>query len=127
MYTVSSGYYYPQSVSNQKKRKHMQRKRTARVLFMLVMIGLSLLFSAMVSVYASDEKAAAGTEEAQLAAYTYVSYSVERGDTLWGIAKLYLPENTDIRSFIHDIKMMNQMKSSMLQEGQLLHIPVRNQ
>lgn len=124
MYTVSSGYMYQQSVSKQKERLHKQRQRTARVILMLIMIGLSFLFGAMVSVYATDEKSDAAATETQFSSIVYVPYSVERGETLWAIAKQYLPENMDIRSFIHDIKMMNQLKSSMLQEGQLLQIPV---
>lgn len=55
---------------------------------------------------------------------TYVKVYVEPGDTLWSIAKSYLPSKTDIRDYIHSIKKVNQLDSSLIREGDYILVPV---
>ena len=55
---------------------------------------------------------------------SYIKVYVEKGDTLWDIAKRTLPENTDIRNYIQDIKKANQMDSALIKEGDVLKIPI---
>lgn len=55
---------------------------------------------------------------------TYIKVYVEPGDTLWNIAKNYLPSKTDIRDYIHSIKKANQLDSSLIREGDYILVPV---
>ncbi|MDI6704766.1 MAG: LysM peptidoglycan-binding domain-containing protein [Bacillota bacterium] len=54
----------------------------------------------------------------------YTDYMVKSGDTLWFIAKLYVPDNMDIRKYINRIMKENNMESPALIPGQVLHIPL---
>ncbi len=49
--------------------------------------------------------------------------TVERGDTLWDLAKEY-SNGTDIRIYIEKIKDINHMSDSSIYEGDLLKLPV---
>jgi LysM repeat protein len=133
--TYAGGYYYRgQSVT--KKSVRSNRSRIARIIVFMALITVSVLFGAMMHAYATsadqavlevDTKAntdANGEDAAILQEPAYIPYSVERGDSLWTIAKRYLPADMDIRNYINEIKAMNSLNSSMLQEGQLLQIPV---
>ena len=53
---------------------------------------------------------------------THITVSVDSGDTLWSIAKEHT--NGDVRSEIVKIKKANNMKTSDLESGQILKIPV---
>ena len=55
---------------------------------------------------------------------TYVKVYIEPGDTLWSIAQSYLPSKTDIRDFIHSIKKVNKLDSSLIRVGDFLFVPV---
>ncbi|MGI6188140.1 MAG: LysM peptidoglycan-binding domain-containing protein [Clostridiales bacterium] len=49
---------------------------------------------------------------------------VVKGDTLWSIAKRTLPNHTDIRQYIIEIKEANNMEQGNIYEGQKLYVPV---
>ncbi len=52
-------------------------------------------------------------------------YFVAEGDTLWAIAKQTLPDNTDIRDYISEIRQTNDMTGANIKAGQKLMIPIR--
>lgn len=54
----------------------------------------------------------------------YIDIYVTEGDTLWTIAKDYLPEKTDIRKMIFDIKQFNNMETSYIYPGDTIKIPI---
>ncbi|HHU78856.1 MAG: LysM peptidoglycan-binding domain-containing protein [Caldicoprobacterales bacterium] len=54
----------------------------------------------------------------------YLSWNVKKGDTLWTIAKNYLPSGRDIRDYIIEIRKWNGLDSYNIIEGQLLQIPI---
>jgi len=56
----------------------------------------------------------------------YEEVRVVEGDNLWNIALLYLPEKTDIRKVIYDIKKFNNMKTSYIHPGDIIKIPIVN-
>lgn len=56
----------------------------------------------------------------------YREIQVAEGDTLWNIALNYLPEKTDIRKMIYDIKEFNGMKDSYIYPGDIIKIPIEN-
>lgn len=56
----------------------------------------------------------------------YREIEVVEGDTLWNIALHYLPEKTDIRKMIYDIKEFNGMDNSYIYPGDIIKIPIAN-
>ena len=52
----------------------------------------------------------------------YIEVSINSGDTLWTIAKQYMPSDMDIRKAVHIIKNVNEI-DSQLQPGQTILIP----
>lgn len=49
---------------------------------------------------------------------------VSQGDTLWEIAVDYKPKDMDTRDYIHRIKKMNQLKTSEIEAGDVLSLPI---
>ncbi len=50
--------------------------------------------------------------------------TVQTGDTLWEIAETHLPQDSDIRSFVWELKKINRLKTGELFENQVLRIPL---
>jgi len=57
---------------------------------------------------------------------TYENIQVERGQTLWNIAKNYSGYEHDPRKLVYQIKKINNIDNSILQPGQIIRIPVNN-
>lgn len=55
----------------------------------------------------------------------FKTYFVAEGETLWRIAKRTLPDNTDIRDYIGEIRKANNMINANILAGQKLVIPIR--
>ena len=49
---------------------------------------------------------------------------VHDGDTLWSIVEANCDYSGDIRAAIHDVKVINHMTSSELNEGEIIYIPI---
>ena len=56
----------------------------------------------------------------------YRSVEICSGDTLWQIAKDYMPSDMDTRKAVHQICNLNDITASDLQPGQTIQIPVYN-
>lgn len=54
----------------------------------------------------------------------YYEVEVVEGDTLWNIALDYLPEKTDIRKLIYDIKKLNEIPSGYIYPGDVIKVPI---
>ena len=52
----------------------------------------------------------------------YIKVGVMSGDTLWSIAKTYMP-NTDTREAVYIIKQVNGLENDYIQIGSMLDIP----
>ena len=46
------------------------------------------------------------------------------GDTLWEIAEANLPEGSDIRSFVWELKQINRLETGEVYAKQVLRIPL---
>lgn len=127
-HTSSGGYYYQGPVKLNRKSNnsflHMNINRAVKVILFISLIAASFIFGAMIQAYATNDQDDLVHPTSDRVESAYIMYSVESGDTLWSIAKAYLPGNTDIRVYIADIKEMNDLKSSMLREGQTLQVPI---
>lgn len=53
-----------------------------------------------------------------------IQVEIAEGDTLWHIAERTLPERTDIREYIRQIREINGLENSNIRAGQKLFIPV---
>jgi hypothetical protein len=65
-----------------------------------------------------------GQESTGMETPVYETVRVVSGDTLWDIARTYAPQDKSIRSFISEIKDVNDLSDSTLQIGMVLRIPV---
>ena len=53
----------------------------------------------------------------------YIEVKVCGGDTLWGLAGQYGPENADIRQLVYEISRINGVTASTLRPGMDISIP----
>ncbi len=95
------------------KKRIVIRSRTRFSIFLVVIAILCISFIASLL---NDGNAANNI--------TWEIVDVQKGDTLWGIAKRTLPDNTDIRQYIIEIREANNLEHSNINEGQRLYIPV---
>jgi len=87
------------------------------VLLTSVALALVLLLTGVVVASAND-----GTAASIVTAH--VEHQVVLGDTLWDIAAEYTAAGDDVRDTIHDIKVANELPSSVIVTGQILSIPL---
>ena len=50
-----------------------------------------------------------------------ITYQVQKGDSLWGIALKY--DSNDIENFLFEAKKLNNLQNSAIYEDQILIIP----
>ena len=107
------------NINNTKfKIKIANRVRFFVFIFLLVSIIIMLAFPAIM--YAFNKPESNGLKQKSSREIIVI-----KGDTLWDIAKVYLPEKMDIRDFVHEIKAANNLESPFIMEGDVLHIPTK--
>lgn len=52
----------------------------------------------------------------------WFTYTVAEGNTLYGIAMLYCPNDTDWRQWVHEVKKHNGMETDMLFPGDKIEV-----
>lgn len=52
----------------------------------------------------------------------YFTIVVRKGDTLWSIAREYMP-NTEVREAIHILREVNGLKSATIRRGETIIVP----
>ncbi|WP_241243164.1 LysM peptidoglycan-binding domain-containing protein [Paenibacillus whitsoniae] len=107
------------------------RRRMVRTIVRYVVIAAILCavfsFGAIVQAYAGDGGAAnpnASTSTVTVAkAKVQEKIVIQQGDTLWSIAQAHVSKERDVRTYVEKLKTLNHLKSSALQEGQVLLLP----
>ena len=54
----------------------------------------------------------------------YVEITVQTGDTLWNIARKYMPDDVDIRKSVYTLRQINGIAPQELRAGQILMVPL---
>ncbi|GIP32632.1 LysM peptidoglycan-binding domain-containing protein [Paenibacillus sp. J2TS4] len=99
------------------RRPILSSKIIIRILLLSVLVFgfISASYQFIFPAYAVDERTEAMAIRKEI--------DVAPGDTLWSIANKHAPEGEDVRAYLSKIKKMNQLKSVVLHEGQLLYLP----
>ncbi len=92
-----------------RKFKLVNRRRFYIFVILVTIAVTSLTFAATVQ----------GADTAE----TYRTVVVERGDTLWDIAREY-NNGKDLRVYIKEVKKANNIDDSVIYEGDVLKMPV---
>ncbi len=99
--------------SSKYRRLMRQRKlRRQRRAALLVFVAL-LIFVANVALSSQTDSA----DEV-------VAVSVQSGDTIWSIAREYMPEGVDFSEYVHNITVNNGIKDGNIYAGQIIYVPV---
>lgn len=99
-----------------KKYKIVNKRRFYLFVTFVLTIGTIIIFSIFNSVRAHSD----------FIPNPYFEVKVIEGDTLWNIAKEYLPLNYDIRKMIYNIKEINEIESANIYPGDIIKIPIIN-
>ncbi|MDK2810676.1 MAG: hypothetical protein PWR27_1385 [Petroclostridium sp.] len=98
----------------QLKLKIINKKRFVTFITSILILSviLTVMFFAQTSVRGQAES-------------NYIYVHIATGDTLWDIALRYNQNHKDIRNFINEIMLENNMETAMLTQGQILRVPVK--
>lgn len=124
MYTTYKSIYERTEARQMKDQAKLRaaRLRAMRRLtvFFTVIIGVYFTFSSIVHAWTGDNDLVVSTDQ------QVQQVIVKHGDTLWGIAKTYIPvnHNEDIRDYIKIIMKHNDMKTSDLIAGDVIEVPL---
>lgn len=124
MYTTYKSIYERTEARQMKDQAKLRaaRLRAMRRLtvFFTVIIGVYFTFTSIVHAWTGDNDLVVLPEQ------QVQQVIVKHGDTLWGIAKTYLPVNQDedIRDYIKMIMKHNNMKTSDLIAGDVIEVPL---
>ena len=95
--------------------KHYHITSPARFAAFLL-IAMILIVSATATVTGSDK----GFGPADS---TYTEVRIQSGDTLWDLAKVYGPQDEDVRRVVKRICRINEIAPEDLMPGQIIKIP----
>ena len=95
-------------------KRYRIKSRSRFITFVVLMI----LFTVTISSTIMGFNNAGGMTERE-----YIEITVERGDTLWQLAREHMPNNTDIRRAVHTLSTLNNIAAHELQAGQTLIVP----
>ena len=102
---------FDMKIENKKKRIKLVNKRRFVTVIMTCLLILFTSVSVIISAASIDKP------------ISYTNFVVHKGDTLWSIAKQYVPKSMDIRDYIKEIEKVNPIDNSFLAEGREIILP----
>jgi len=127
MYTASGGYYLDGSSFNKKKLRSNKTigVQAFRLFVILTFFILSFIFGAVMNAYATtEENLSVQVESMPLESIPlYDTHIVDSGESLWTIAKQNAPGHIDIRDYVNEIILLNELDTNVLFIGQRLLLP----
>jgi LysM repeat protein len=106
-------------ITKQTALRKSDTTKVSRFLGLLAAVVLVLIVSLCAPMLGGEQDALAATNNGN----TVLTVEIEKGDTLWSLAGKYAHKGQDVREYIHEMKILNGLKSNVLQEGQVLQLP----
>ncbi|NHN30749.1 LysM peptidoglycan-binding domain-containing protein [Paenibacillus agricola] len=97
----------------------LSRKKQARIIGVFAAILLILVITLSLSLIGAEQEVYASSE----LPLTAQTVEIVKGDTLWAIASEHVHKGQKIREYLDQLKKMNGLTSSVIQEGQILKLP----
>ncbi|MBN3527485.1 LysM peptidoglycan-binding domain-containing protein [Paenibacillus apiarius] len=119
MYTTYRSIYNVSTTASEGKGKQRRSHHIRRL--RLIVFTIALFFvtcGSIVQAWGDDAQEPAATESA------VERVLVQPGDSLWAIAAAYKPEHMDIRQYIYEIIVLNDMEGHTLLAGDVLFVPL---
>lgn len=88
-----------------------------KIRFSISIIIITMIIIGTFSIITNDFKASAIKE------VNYIKVEVKSGDNIWKIAREYRTDDQDIRELVYKIIKVNNIKNSLVYEGQVLQVP----
>jgi hypothetical protein len=95
------------------------RKKRIRILGIFAAVVLILIFTLSLSLLGAEQDAFAYSEQVP----PKQTVEIIKGDTLWAIASQHVHRGQNVRDYLNEIKKVNGLTTSMLQEGQVIKLP----
>ena len=106
-------------MTTQERRERNLRKRRIQAAKRNMFILLATMFVITLGsiVFGSTFSSAKNDEEVET---YYTSIEIEKGESLWSIAKEYKPEDSSTQDYIYELMDLNNLTSDRIHEGQHL-------
>ncbi|QNM05801.1 LysM peptidoglycan-binding domain-containing protein [Qiania dongpingensis] len=98
----------------QNKTRYSRMKVRFAVILGVILMFSVIFFSVLVSAKSS-------MPDTSLYKY-YTAVQIDRGDTLWDIAKEYCPDSDQLKSYVKELKNINHLKSDEIHAGNYLTV-----
>ena len=105
------------TVQQRKERNLRKRRRQAAKRNMFLLLATMFIITLGSVVFGSTFSSAKNDEEVET---FYTSIEIEKGESLWSIAKEYKPEDSSTQDYIYELMDLNNLTSDRIHEGQHL-------
>jgi hypothetical protein len=127
--TVNSNHHRFSQANKVKTKSIHFPKKAIRFFIALLVLTLVFSFGALVQAYAGSTDSpkpngsSISNSVSAMQEHARVKVIVNQGDTLWDIASMHITKNKNIRSYVAEIKKLNGLASSSINEGDVLFLP----